>query len=110
MMKIAKPWDAQKMASMADPYSANPMVLEKAQKIAVAYEKEFGALVSIKGDINSYTDLLDAGGSFSEAEYIGEALFEKSQAQVLLILTKRGSNWYLESVSVMGPNSTKGSL
>ncbi len=108
MVRIAKPWNAQEIASMADRYSANPLTLERAQKIAKAYEKEFGSLLTIKGEINSMNHLRDAYGDFVNAEYVGYAQFEKSEAQVILELTKRDGKWYLDLVAVAGPNSPRG--
>lgn len=107
MTQIARPWNGKAILSVSDPYDAQPMTLEQADKLAASLNKEFGSLMSVTGEINDMTDRMDYAGEQTDVEFLGAGIFEKGPGDVMIIATKRQGRWYLSKFDVFGPNTPR---
>lgn len=99
LMKIAQPWSGPAIQSVVDPKGPTPWPLDYCNTVAADFGYRFGSLKSVKGKIVSISTLRDFSGSYADAQYIGEAEFEKAKLCIGLNLIQRDGKWYLRMIT-----------
>ncbi|MBX3119884.1 MAG: hypothetical protein KF784_12525 [Fimbriimonadaceae bacterium] len=105
LTKIAQPWDGLQMYSLLDPKTPLPWALGGCVNFASSMDKTYGSLKSVKGEIKDISKLSDMNGPHIDAQYIGDAEFEKGRVKIGMTLIQRDGNWYFNTFRINPPGS-----